>query len=541
MRCYYDDVRPLAFALFAATLIAQEPPVLRVTTRVVQVNVVVTDKSGHPVDGLTQDDFILKEDGRPQQIAGFSVERSRVLPPPAEPLPPDIFTNRYELKGGAPSSATAILFDTLNTRQRDKYFARDEFAKFLRTQLQPSDRVALYVLGHDLRLLHDFTSDAAGLLAALDGSPRAIRLLDSFDPDKGGIESSPAAGAVAIDMKETEKKADEKLSDTYAAVRVYRTAAALEAIGSRLAALPGRKSLVWITGGIPAYIGLEDELTARQKRFGVSRLRMFTDQIEQVARRLGAADVAVYPVDAQGLLALPGPRARFPENYLAARGTLRTLAARTGGRATVDNNDIAGAVRRALDDSRITYTLSYQPTHDQWDGRFRSIKVATRRPGVTLRHRGGYFADGEQSVTPQNREKALDAAIASPLEATGIRLVVALKPDTPTPGRLAVRILMEPADVRLVQKDGRWIAQLDIAYVQWAVPADPHATAIKRHLELPLSPAEFQTALEKGLVVQDDLSASSSAHLLRIIVHDASTGATGSVEIVRSTPASVSK
>ena len=87
-----------------AALAGQEEPVLRVTTRLVEVSVIVTGDKGRAVDSLTKDDFTVIEDGKPQRIESFSVEKVHLLPPPAEPLPPDIYTNRYELKGGAPNS-----------------------------------------------------------------------------------------------------------------------------------------------------------------------------------------------------------------------------------------------------------------------------------------------------------------------------------------------------------------------------------------------------------------------------------------------------
>jgi VWFA-related protein len=455
------------------------------------------------------------------------VDRLRVLPPPAEPLPADLYTNRYELKGGVPTSATAVLFDLLNTRMRDRYFARDEFAKFLRKQLQPADRVALYVLGHDLRLVHDFTSDSGELLRALEVSRRAVALLDSFDPEK--------------DANGNTSKADQVISDLHAVSRVHQTVGALEAIGNRLAALPGRKNLVWVTGGTPFYIGMEDQRSQQQKKYEISRLRLFNEELERAARRLDAADVAVYPVDAQGLLAMAGPRAGLPENFMAARDTMKILAARTGGRATLDSNDIAGAVRRALDDSKITYTLSYQPTHEKWDGRFQPIKVAVKRPGVTLHHRGGYFATADESAAPANREEALNTAIANPVEATNIRLVVAIKEDTPTAGRLAVRTLIDPADLRLVLKDGRWTGQFDIAYVQQATPQGASVAVTKHQMDLKLAAEAYRKALDMGIVAQDHLNAASSAYRLRVVVRDVTTGATGTVEVMRRKPAGAAK
>jgi len=118
--------------------VAQEPPTLRVTTHLVQINLVVHDKKGQPVADLTRDDFVLVDQGQPQKISIFSVDSGRPLPAPgraaaAKPaaLPPNYFSNRLERPSGTPSSATVILFDGLNTRFEDQACARSELVKFL--------------------------------------------------------------------------------------------------------------------------------------------------------------------------------------------------------------------------------------------------------------------------------------------------------------------------------------------------------------------------------------------------------------------------
>jgi VWFA-related protein len=77
--------------------------------------------------------------------------------------------------------------------------------------------------------------------------------------------------------------------------------------------------------------------------------------------------------------------------------TMHLLANDTSGRAFYNTNDIGGSVRQTIDDARVTYVLSYYPSHDKWDGRFREIKVTVGRSGVEVRHRKGYLAvPGEQ-------------------------------------------------------------------------------------------------------------------------------------------------
>ena len=125
-------------------LIAQEnQPVIRVTTRLVQVNVVVHDRKGEPVAGLTKDDFVLFDKGKEQNIGFFLMDSKRAQPNPIPKLPANIYSNRASRQADTPSSVTVILLDGVNTRFQDQAVAKAQLLKFLR-QIQPEDRVALY-------------------------------------------------------------------------------------------------------------------------------------------------------------------------------------------------------------------------------------------------------------------------------------------------------------------------------------------------------------------------------------------------------------
>ncbi len=123
-------VIPLALPVLGQAPAGQAPtpsdqPVMRVTTRLVQVNVIVQDKKGNPVTDLTRDDFQVLDEGQEQAIRIFSVESNQPLPTQPEPLPPNTFSNRLEQRAGAVTSVTAILLDGLNTRFSDQAYARN--------------------------------------------------------------------------------------------------------------------------------------------------------------------------------------------------------------------------------------------------------------------------------------------------------------------------------------------------------------------------------------------------------------------------------
>ncbi len=531
-------MRLVGLLLFSAALFAQDPPVLRVTTRLVEVNVVVTDKKGQPIEGLTKEDFSVMENGKRQRITHFAVESIRVLPKTKEPLPAGVYTNRYDLKGAAPSSVTVILLDFLNTKIADRTYAREQVIRFLRKQLRPGDRVALYALDARLRLLYEFTHDAAQLVQALDHfKSRTIKLENYPVIPAGGAnpEMDKVAGKILIQF-------EQNITDFYTTTRIEMTAAALQAIANRVSALPGRKNLVWITGSVPFSLGLVAQAGGKA---APNVRRPFNAEIERAARALDAADLAVYPVNARGLLGVRGIVAenRTPsisrtrtasglrDDTDVDRDAMRTIAQRTGGRAFMDTNDISSAIRTAVDDTRLTYEIGYSPSNEQWDGHFQKLKVTVHRPGATVRHRGGYFAfAGEQASAP-GRQEDLKSAAASPLEATGLSLVVALKPNETTTGRLSIQTTIDVADLALTMNEGRWKGRLDVVYALSSTPDANAVTGSQDEIRLDMTPATYRKALGAGLILHKELPIAGAVHRLRVIVRDSATGSTGSVDI----------
>jgi VWFA-related protein len=124
--------RAIGLVLLALSLAAQAPtpeqPLIRVTTRLVEVNAIVRDRNG-PVKDLTKDDFTLFEKGKEQKISFFSVSSVRATQKPAEPLPPNVFTNRPERRVEMPTNVTVVMLDGINTQIRDQAYAQAEVSQ----------------------------------------------------------------------------------------------------------------------------------------------------------------------------------------------------------------------------------------------------------------------------------------------------------------------------------------------------------------------------------------------------------------------------
>jgi VWFA-related protein len=277
-------------------------------------------------------------------------------------MAPGIVSNRFVnvTSGGEthlaplPSSLTVILLDGLNTAFTDQHYAKEALIKFL-NQLQPGDRVAIYTLSNGLRVLHDFTSDTASLLAALakhQNQDSSALSASSFDDANTGNDTLDAF----LDQ------ANERIANFYQARRIETTLDALETIAHHLAGMPGRKNLIWLSSSFPAIVGQRADGSLGDD------FNNFTDNVQRALRTLNDIGVAIYPVDARGVIsafaAMPSmdassrgrnPRARGPapvdqraqNQILQTQGTMRDIADRTGGRAFMGTNDLTGALRRA--------------------------------------------------------------------------------------------------------------------------------------------------------------------------------------------------
>ncbi len=307
------------------------PPPVRVSTRLVQVSVIV-EAHGKPVTGLKKEDFALYDQGQPQEIAFFSelsntaAANSTGGATAASALPPDMFTNRIAQKPGVPPSVTVILLDMLNTHSGDMAYARNQIVKFIEA-LQPEDRVALYGLGDQLYILHDFTRDSTALIAAL----QRYKNTESFKVSASEMSASDTGDD---DLDAFIDATSQKFSDFYTINRVEETASALEAIGNHLAALPGRKNLVWVSSSFPFEIGYD----APTGPGDTSEHKVFNAEIENAARALNNANVAIYPVDARGLVAGASRPVLSMSNRSALRAPARSWRDRKSS-ARITRND----------------------------------------------------------------------------------------------------------------------------------------------------------------------------------------------------------
>lgn len=465
------------------------------------------------------------ENGKEQPIQVFSIETDRVAPAKLPPLAPNEFSNR--LDGRAGGGVTVILFDRLNTSFEDQKQARDQILRFL-ARVQPADRIALYVLESDVvSVLHDFTSDASRLVRVLNRylGTTSIELAAS----DATVPEFARTGSAAEDA-ETEawlQRATQAVSNHYLRARADSTTAALEALANHLAGIRGRKNLIWVSSGFP--IVIQDPLSGPQ-----TMIR----PINRATRAINNAHVAVYPVDARGLIGAftttPGsttPVFTTLGNTRLNIDTMQTIAESTGGRAFFNTNAIGDAVRRAIDDSRVSYALGYYPSLAKWDSSFQKIDVKVNRSGLDVRHRKGYLA--LPPLPPESagrRTDALGDAMRSPLEATGVGLRARVDRRDLQSGDATLVVQVDAESLTWEKRGAKWQGMIDLLIAQ-SLPDGRFFKTMDTTIDLSASDDEHAQMLEEGFSLTKQVVLRNDAYRLHVVVRDVPNRTTGSLII----------
>jgi hypothetical protein len=276
--------------------------------------------------------------------------------------------------------------------------------------------------------------------------------------------------------------------------------------------------------------------------------------VARAGRAIDDANVAIYPVDARGLVGTGvAPAETMPEvaamkgrvtstPQLPARGVAQSvkdldgfkeLAASTGGRPFFNGNDIKSAIRSAIDDGRAAYVLGYYPSHGKWDGGFRRITVKVNRPGVDVRHRSGYRAF---PIRPQGAARPgdeLNAQAQSPLAATGIGLTARVVPSTePAAGgrEVTLSIHVEPGTISVWRDGENWSVSLALAIAQSA--ADGHVVkSVVGTVDVGVPAARYEQVMNRGFSFTRAIPLAETADQMHIVLRDPASGAIGSLII----------
>ena len=532
---------------------AATPPVLKVTTRLVLVDVVVTDGYGRPVTDLKQADFEVKENSKPQKVVACAFQ-----PPPPPPIPgkpaykpftlaPGVFTNLRNLNGevGPP---TILLIDGLNTPFKDQPYMRQQLVKYLQ-RLEPGRNVAIYTLGTRLRMIQDFTSDPDLLHEALKKitlqssmfNQDQQHLSDEFpglDPDS----SDQGIAQMAQQMQEFESEQQAYQRD----LQVRITLDAMKELAHNIAGYPGRKNLVWLSGSFPLTI-FPDETSSNP--FNVAR--QYGDDLRQTAAVFSNEQIAVYPVDARGLVVgfLPdasqsgswmarpngGARAiqaiqRGSAQLNASHAAMNELASQTGGRAFYNRNDIDRAMALSVAEGSTYYTLAYYPEEKANDGKFRKIEVKLDRKGLQSRYRKGYFAtetqprDEKTARTEFLRSLAPDAPMS-----TALPFLVRVTPPDKEHKELSLDFSVVPQSIDFEPQNGLEHAEIEFLTRIYDLKGKPVGSTNADLISTQLKPETYKQIMTHGLRYRQTVSLPPGKYVLKMGVRDHRSNAIGTL------------
>jgi len=390
---------------------ADTPSTFSTSSQLVVETVNVKDKSGKPVEGLTAKDFTITEDGAEQAIRLFEYQK---VPETVEPEPV-IAANSQPLKRLPEAQITSekpgdlryqdrrllvLYFDMTAMPPPDQLRAISAAEKFIRTQITPADRMALMRFeGGAVRVMSDFTADRERLMSILQ--TMIVGEAQGFD-ETTSDDSTPDTGA-AFGQDDSE----------FNIFNTNRQLSALQTAAKMLGQLSEKKSVLYFASGL--------------------RLNGLNNQAQLHATTNAAirAGVSFWPIDARGLVAQapigdatqgsPGGRGMYTgaaalamtTNFQQTQDTLYSLAADTGGKALLDNNDLSMGIVQAQKSVSSYYILGYYATNTALDGKFRRIKISLNGGlSASLDYRQGYFAGKTfGKFTTAEKERQLEDAL----------------------------------------------------------------------------------------------------------------------------------
>jgi VWFA-related protein len=289
---------------------------------------------------------------------------------------------------------------------------------------------------------------------------------------------------------------------------------------TRLTAFPGRKSLVCIG----CLLSNSSDWDATAKSAGPAQAAIAT-QMRQLGDAFRQARVAIYPVDGWEKRKYLASQVGENIDDLIRLDQIDAFAGFTGGRAYA-HGEIEQAITQAVKDGWSSYRIAYLPPAENWDGRLHHIKVASTRKDVRVLAPNWYLAEPLEDAVREWKPPIPDFAITSPFDQTD--MAVSVSPPERAANAIRIRIHLNAADVLLLPRNGRYSG--DLALQAFCYTPEGRKLACTRPLrfKLDLNEQERKTAMRGGLQFPIDLPPAQVADRVRVVVHDADSGATGS-------------
>jgi len=529
------------------------------TTVLVQVPVVVTDKSGVHIHNLAKENFQIFENGKEQKVGAFEEITAANAPLPAPAPKPGEFSN-MTADPKQPRTLAIIAIDSINTPYLDQAYGRQQLIKYLSENLDPGQTMGLVMIGsRGVRVLQGLTSDPTQLIAAVKKVRGEISAMQGFDTEaqvaaagqsnfdvpssNSGLPGGFAGDSdvvplidIAGQLRDFALKGDAISGAFEQNHAIELTLHAFLDVANYVSGIPGRKALIWATGSFPFTIDSPSTVPGGQ----------LTQLYEHAMAALNQSEMSVYPVDIRGLVANSvaadatysgghlGPQmmnAQVGRSWLQASSldTLRDFAAMTGGRAFYNTEDLAGSFHKAADDASSYYMLGYYlDTHNDKPG-WRSLKVKVNKPSVEIRARSGFFVTNATMNSAMTRVMDEDFALNSPFDATSVPITLRWLGTAPDGDKRKVNFSVAvPSNGVLIDEVAQNRFSIDLAAV---VTNEKGANAGKfeQPLQGNIRPESMAIVKTQGISYKNMMELPPGQYTVRMIVRDNLTGKIGSV------------
>ena len=543
---------------------APDVDVIKVTANLVSLDVIVKDKKGKAITDLKPEDFTVYENGVPQKIESFDSTLTSVnggaqrttTTVSTEPGP--------STPNGIPRNIIALVLDGQSTEAANLNHVRAGMVKYIRERISDNDSVALFSISAGLQLLQTFTQDKAKLIAAVekayDGSTvsktsevrglsadiRAQRdkiasgpeLIDgTIPPPELGNNFSAAAQAL-ISRRVLEQYL--ALRSSLSAQQTRPILAALAAISEGLRPVPGKKTLVMFSQGFVApetldwqvqstidianranvaiYIIDSGGLTGGSPTSGAlvsdSPLGGISGGLEMEQRRRAAAGESVFDISRQ-------------EGLNRQQDLLYRISEDTGGHFIKNTNDIAGGLERIDAEIRSRYTLAYRSTDPNFDGSFRKLKIAVRKPDTNVLTRPGYYAIPPSQIVPLSpADRKLLVNFANMEAHPSLPLSVEMNSFRSQDGFYIVPLSFEipPAAVQFDRKGDKQRLQLDVLGVVRAEGEDKILSRLGGNFDVSLTKEQYDAVVSDKIFYRQDVELGTGSYTVDLIVRDRVSG-----------------
>ena len=523
----------------------QQPPPLtqtpqatfRATQRLIVQSVFVKDKDGKPIEGLTAKDFVITEDGQPQDIAFVEYQRLATEPMPVQAADPQApattVAPTVQNQISSPPSGDiryqnkrliVMYFDGSSMGPADQIRAYTNAQKFIETQMTPSDLIAIIAFQNGaVSVKNDFTDNKEKLREVIG------ILIYGDDQNNDGIPDHPEGTAFG------QNDAEFNIFNT------DRQLAALQTAVNMLKGLPEQKTLLYFASGL--------------------RLNG-TDNMAQMRATVNAAiraNVTLNPIDARGLVAMPplgdatqrspggltmftgGAANQIMNNFQRSQDTLYALAKDTGGKAMFDYNDLSLGIVQASQAVTSYYIVGYYSTHLATDGKYRRVKVSLNNPqyaSADVTFRQGYYGDkafGTFSASDKERQLEDALMLDNPVTEITIAMEVNFFQLNSAEYFVPVAVKIPGSELALAKRRGAFRTLIDFI---GEVKDDNGYTIqnMRDKLDIPLDKDTAEKLAMSPIQYETGFTLLPGKYVIKLLARDAETGRIGTYQAAFAVP-----